>query len=70
MYVYEKRKRCMAKGKDNGANLGFEAKLCKAADTLRSNVTRLVAQLQEQQAEAAKLDKAIAKKLKELGYGE
>jgi type I restriction enzyme M protein len=30
---------------------------------------RLVAQLQEQKAEAAKLDKAIAANLKELGYG-
>jgi len=30
---------------------------------------RLVAQLSEQQAEAAKLDKAIARNLKELGYG-
>jgi len=30
---------------------------------------RLVAQLREQQAEAAKLDAAIAANLKELGYG-
>ena len=30
---------------------------------------RLVAQLREQQAEAAKLDEAIARNLKELGYG-
>ncbi len=30
---------------------------------------RLVAQLREQQTEAAKLDKAIARNLKELGYG-
>jgi type I restriction enzyme M protein len=31
---------------------------------------RLVAQLREQQAEAGKLDTAIAANLKELGYGE
>jgi type I restriction enzyme M protein len=30
---------------------------------------RLVTQLREQQAEAAKLDKAIAANLKELGFG-
>jgi type I restriction enzyme M protein len=30
---------------------------------------RLVAQLREQQAEAAKLDEVIAANLKELGYG-
>lgn len=30
---------------------------------------RLVAQLREQQAEAARLDAAIAKNLKKLGYG-
>jgi type I restriction enzyme M protein len=30
---------------------------------------RLVATLREQQAEAAKLDEAIWKNLKELGYG-
>ena len=30
---------------------------------------RLVAQLQEQEAEAAKLDAAIAANLRELGYG-
>jgi len=30
---------------------------------------RLVAQLREQQAEAAQLDAAIAKNLEELGYG-
>jgi hypothetical protein len=32
-------------------------------------VTRITAQLREQQAEAAKLDAAIAANLKELGYG-
>ena len=32
-------------------------------------MARLVAQLREQQAEAAKLDEAIAKNLEELGYG-
>jgi type I restriction enzyme M protein len=31
---------------------------------------RLVAQLREQQAEAKRLDEAIWKNLKELGYGE
>lgn len=30
---------------------------------------RLVAQLREQRTEAARLDEAIAKNLKELGYG-
>lgn len=32
-------------------------------------MSRRVAQLREQQPEAAKLDSAIAAKLKELGYG-
>jgi type I restriction enzyme M protein len=33
-------------------------------------MTRLAAELREQQAEAQKLDAAIAANLKELGYGE
>jgi type I restriction enzyme M protein len=33
------------------------------------NMKRLVAQLKEQQAEARRLDAAIAKNLEELGYG-
>jgi len=35
----------------------------------KEKMHRLTAQLREQQAEAAKLDKAIAANLKELGYG-
>jgi len=38
-------------------------------EPLEEKMQRLVAQLREQQAEAAKLDAAIAANLKELGYG-
>ena len=38
-------------------------------DPFEEKMQRLVAQLREQQAEAAKLDAAIAKNLEELGYG-
>jgi len=38
-------------------------------EPFEEKMQRLVAQLREQQAESAKLDKAIAKNLKELGYG-
>ncbi|HWQ40382.1 MAG TPA: class I SAM-dependent DNA methyltransferase [Burkholderiales bacterium] len=38
-------------------------------EPFEEKMKRLVAQLREQQAEAAKLDAAIAKNLKELGYG-
>ena len=38
-------------------------------EPFEDNMKRLVAQLQEQKAEAAKLDDAIAANLKELGYG-
>jgi type I restriction enzyme M protein len=38
-------------------------------EPFEQKVTRLVAQLREQQAEAAKLDAAIARNLKELGFG-
>ena len=38
-------------------------------EPLDEKMRRLVAQLREQQAEAAKLDAAIAANLKELGYG-
>ncbi len=38
-------------------------------EPFEEKMTRLVAQLREQQAQAARLDKAIAKNLKELGYG-
>ncbi|NLE44019.1 MAG: SAM-dependent methyltransferase, partial [Chloroflexi bacterium] len=39
-------------------------------EPFEEKMTRLVAQLREQQAEAAKLDEAIAANLRELGYGE
>lgn len=39
-------------------------------EPFEEKMARLVAQLREQQAEAAKLDAAIAKNLEELGYGE
>ncbi|GAB4154437.1 MAG: class I SAM-dependent DNA methyltransferase [Candidatus Promineifilaceae bacterium] len=39
-------------------------------EPFEEKMQRLVAQLREQQAEAAKLDAAIARNLKELGYGE
>ncbi|HZL05654.1 MAG TPA: SAM-dependent DNA methyltransferase, partial [Coriobacteriia bacterium] len=35
-----------------------------------AKMTRLVVQLREQQAQAARLDEAIAANLRELGYGE
>ncbi len=38
-------------------------------EPFEEKMRRLVAQLREQQAEAAKLDAAIAANLKELGYG-
>ena len=38
-------------------------------EPFEDKMTRLVATLREQQAEAAKLDAAIARNLKELGYG-
>ena len=38
-------------------------------EPFEQKMARLVAQLREQQAEAAKLDAAIAANLKELGYG-
>ena len=37
-------------------------------EPFEEKMARLVAQLREQQAEAAKLDAAIAKNLRELGY--
>ncbi len=55
----------MAKRKNNAeaseasaATVGYEAQLWQMADALR-----------EQQAQAAKLDAAIAANLKDLGYG-
>jgi len=39
-------------------------------EPFEEKMKRLVAQLREQQAEAAKLDAAIDKNLKELGFGE
>jgi type I restriction enzyme M protein len=39
-------------------------------EPFEEKMTRLVAQLREQQAEATKLDEAIAANLKGLGYGE
>ena len=39
-------------------------------EPFEEKMSRLVAQLRQQQAEAAKLDAAIAANLKELGYGE
>lgn len=38
-------------------------------EPFEEKMARLVAELREQQAEAARLDAAIAKNLKELGYG-
>ena len=38
-------------------------------EPFEEKMQRLVAQLREQQAEAARLDEAIAKNLEELGYG-
>ncbi len=38
-------------------------------EPFEAKMARLVAQLEEQQAEARRLDEAIWKNLKELGYG-
>jgi type I restriction enzyme M protein len=38
-------------------------------EAFEEKMKRFTAQLREQQAEAAKLDKAIAGNIKELGYG-
>jgi len=38
-------------------------------EPFEEKMQRLVAQLREQQAEAAKLDAAIARNLEDLGYG-
>ena len=53
-----KRKKHAEKSDATSANVGYEAQLWQMADVLRA-----------QQAEAAKLDAAIAANLKELGYG-
>ena len=52
-----------------GRYVGVEAQE-DDGELFEDKMKRLVAQLREQQAEAAKLDAAIAANLKELGYGE
>jgi hypothetical protein len=51
-----------------GRYVGAEAQ-ADDGEPFDEKMKRLVAQLREQQAEAAKLDAAIAANLKELGYG-
>ena len=51
-----------------GRHVGAEAQE-DDGEPFEEKMARLVAQLREQQAEAAKLDAAIARKLRELGYG-
>ena len=51
-----------------GRYVGAEA-VADDGEPFEEKMKRLVAQLREQQAEAAKLDAAIAANLKELGYG-
>jgi len=51
-----------------GRYVGAEAQ-ADDGEPFEEKMKRLVAQLREQQAEAAKLDAAIAANLKELGYG-
>jgi type I restriction enzyme M protein len=51
-----------------GRYVGAEAQ-ADDGEPFDQKMQRLVAQLREQQAEAAKLDAAIAANLKELGYG-
>jgi type I restriction enzyme M protein len=51
-----------------GRYVGAEAKE-DDGEPFEEKMKRLVAQLREQQAEAAKLDAAISANLKELGYG-
>jgi type I restriction enzyme M protein len=51
-----------------GRYVGAEAQQ-DDGEPFEEKMQRLVAQLREQQAEAAKLDAAIAKNLEELGYG-
>ncbi len=61
------------KKETNGATVGFEQKLWQATEDdgepFDEKMKRLTATLREQQAEAAKLDAAIAANLKEVGYG-
>jgi type I restriction enzyme M protein len=52
-----------------GRYVGAEA-LEENGEPFEEKIKRLVAQLREQQAEAAKLDAKIARNLKELGYGD
>jgi hypothetical protein len=56
---------------ETGANLSFEAKLWQMADgePFEEKMKRLATMLRAQQAEATKLDAAIAANLKGLGYG-
>ncbi|GMU44485.1 MAG: hypothetical protein AMXMBFR25_24710 [Lysobacterales bacterium] len=51
-----------------GCYVGAEAQAIEA-EPLEEKMRRLAAQPREQQAEAAKLDAAIADNLRELGYG-
>jgi type I restriction enzyme M protein len=51
-----------------GRYVGAEARE-DDSEPFEDKMKGLVAQLREQQAEAAKLDAAIAANLKELGYG-
>jgi type I restriction enzyme M protein len=51
-----------------GRYVGAEAQ-ADDGEPFEEKMKQLVAQLREQQAEAAKLDAAIAANLKELGYG-
>jgi len=51
-----------------GRYVGAEA-IEDDGEPFAKKMQRLAAQLREQQAEAAKLDKAIVRNLKDLGYG-
>jgi|GEM_PF-2212681 hypothetical protein len=76
--LHEEAKATMARAKSNGnsaqssATIGFEAKLWLTADKLRNpfeeKMPRLVAELESQFMESAKLEAAIRNNLKGLGY--
>ncbi|WP_448384714.1 hypothetical protein [Desulfosoma sp.] len=55
--------------KDRSIYAGAEAQE-GGGEPFEEKIKRLVAQLREKQAEAARLDEAIWKTLKELGYGD
>jgi len=65
----------MAEGRNNGANLGFENKMCATAEVENDGIpsdgkmSELSAKLYKQFAESERLEEAIKKNLGISGYG-